>query len=63
MTAAQRLYDLQIVQLEHDESYHKDVVIMPLAERVKHMALHNAKYVGYFSRRWTLPMKRGLIEY
>lgn len=43
-----RLYDLQVEQLSHDESFHKDVVILPLADRIKHMALHNAKYVGYF---------------
>jgi hypothetical protein len=43
-----RLYDLQVEQLIHDESFHKDVVVLPLAERIKHMALHNAKYVGYF---------------
>jgi hypothetical protein len=45
--AASRLYDLQVEQLAHDESFHKDVVILPLADRIKHMALHNAKYVGY----------------
>jgi hypothetical protein len=44
---ASRLYDLQVEQLAHDESFHKDVVILPLADRIKHMALHNAKYVGY----------------
>lgn len=44
---ASRLYGLQVEQLTHDESFHKDVVILPLANRIKHMALHNAKYVGY----------------
>jgi hypothetical protein len=47
VTTTEHLYALQVTQLEHDEMYHKDVVIMPLAERVKHMALHNAKYTGY----------------
>ena len=42
------IYELQLEQLRHDEAFHKDVVILPLAERVKHMALHNGKYVGYF---------------
>jgi len=37
------------MQLAHDERYHKDVVILPLGERVKHMALHMAKYVGYLA--------------
>lgn len=42
------IYELQLEQLKHDENFHKDVVILPLAERVKHMALHNGKYVAYF---------------
>lgn len=48
MTLRDELLRLQWAQLRHDESYHRDVVIMPLAERVKHMALHNAKYTAYF---------------
>jgi len=44
--AAKELFSLQCAQLDHDESFHKDVVILPLGERVKHMALHNAKYTG-----------------
>ncbi|MER9056690.1 hypothetical protein [Mesorhizobium sp. M0910] len=47
-TVADFVYELQLEQLRHDESFHKDVVILPLAERVKHMALHNGKYVAYF---------------
>jgi hypothetical protein len=43
------LLELQWMQLTHDERYHKDVVILPLGERVKHMALHMAKYVGYLA--------------
>jgi hypothetical protein len=48
MTLREDFLRLQWAQLRHDEAYHKDVVIMPLAERVKHMALHNAKYTAYF---------------
>jgi len=43
------LLDLQWAQLEHDELYHKDIVILPAAERMKHFALHFSKYVGYFA--------------
>ena len=43
------LLDLQWMQLSHDERYHKDVVLLALGERVKHMALHMAKYVGYLA--------------
>ncbi len=48
MTIREDFLKLQWAQLKHDEAYHKDVVIMPLAERIKHMALHNAKYTAYF---------------
>lgn len=47
-SVADFVYQLQLEQLRHDESFHKDVVLLPLAERVKHMALHNGKYVAYF---------------
>ena len=48
MSVRDQLLTLQWGQLKHDEAYHKDVVILPLAERIKHMALHNAKYTGHF---------------
>lgn len=48
MPVRDQLLALQWAQLKHDESYHKDVVILPLAQRIKHMALHNAKYTAYF---------------
>ncbi len=48
MTVRDQLLALQWAQLKHDEAYHKDVVIMPLAQRIKHMALHNTKYTAYF---------------
>jgi hypothetical protein len=47
MTPREHFLRLQCAQLKHDEAYHKDVVIMPLAQRIKHMALHNAKYTAY----------------
>ncbi len=48
MSVRDQLLALQWAQLKHDEAYHKDVVILPLVERIKHMALHNAKYTAYF---------------
>jgi hypothetical protein len=48
MSVRDQLLALQWSQLKHDEAYHKDVVILPLAERIKHMALHHAKYTGHF---------------
>jgi hypothetical protein len=47
MTVRDQLLALQWTQLKHDEAYHKDVVVLPLAQRIKHMALHNAKYTAY----------------
>lgn len=41
------IYALQCAQLEHDERFHRDIVVLPPAERLKHMALHHAKYAGY----------------
>jgi len=49
MSTSSSLLNLQWFQLTHDERYHKDVVLLPLGERVKHMALHMAKYVGYLA--------------
>lgn len=49
MTFAEALLALQWNQLNHDERYHKDIVRLPVADRMKHFALHVAKYVGYFA--------------
>src|SRR5262245_48608359 len=38
--------DLQWAQHRHDEAYHRDISILPVATRLKHFALHFAKYVG-----------------
>lgn len=48
MTVRDQLLALQWTQLKHDEAYHKDIVVLPLAQRIKHMALHNAKYTAHF---------------
>lgn len=47
MSVRDQLLALQWSQLKHDEAYHKDVVVLSLADRIKHMALHNAKYTGH----------------
>ena len=48
MSVSDHLLTLQWAQLKHDEAYHKDIVILPLAHRMNHMALHGAKYTAYF---------------
>jgi len=45
--ATDLLPDLQWHQLVHDEDYHKDIAAMSPAMRMKHFALHMAKYGAY----------------
>ena len=47
MTVSDQLLALQWAQLKHDENYHKDVAVLPIAQRIKHMAFHYAKYAAY----------------
>lgn len=41
------LRELQWHQLVHDDAYHRDIASMPPATRMKHFALHMAKYGAY----------------
>lgn len=43
-----RLLDLQWRQLKNDEAFHADILQLPISQRLKHMALHNAKYTSHF---------------
>lgn len=47
IVATNLLPDLQWHQLVHDEDYHKDIAAMSPAMRIKHFALHMAKYGAY----------------
>jgi len=40
------LFALQTEQLSHDERYHKDICLLPMHQRLNHMALHFSKYTG-----------------
>jgi hypothetical protein len=40
------LRDLQSGQQKHDQLSHWDIVCLPAQDRIKHMVLHFAKYVG-----------------
>ena len=44
---AEFLRELQWHQLVHDGDYHPDIASMPPATRMKHFALHMAKYAAY----------------
>src|SRR4051812_9747762 len=37
---------LQWAQLNHDNTYHKDVTALSPIDRMKHMTLHFSKYIG-----------------
>ena len=37
---------VQFAQFEHDEKYHREISRLPIQDRLRHMALHFAKYAG-----------------
>lgn len=44
--AYKNLFSLQVQQYHHDKRYHWDIQILPMHQRINHMVLHFAKYVG-----------------
>jgi hypothetical protein len=40
------LHDLQLEQFNHDEKYHREIARLSVQDRLRHMALHFAKYAG-----------------
>jgi len=40
------LDELQLEQFKHDEMYHREIARLTTQDRLKHMALHFAKYAG-----------------
>jgi hypothetical protein len=45
-TAKNVLFELQVEQHRHDETYHREIARLSLHQRLNHMALHFAKYAG-----------------
>jgi len=45
-TAKNVLFELQVEQHHHDETYHREIARLSLHQRLNHMALHFAKYAG-----------------
>ena len=43
------LTELQFEQQRHDELAHRDILCLPVQDRIKHMVLHFAKYSGHFA--------------
>lgn len=46
MSVHDELFMLQLEQLKHDQRYHRDICVLPLHQRINHMALHFSKYSG-----------------
>lgn len=44
--SAETLDRLQREQFHHDEQFHREIARLPIQARLKHMALHFAKYAG-----------------
>jgi hypothetical protein len=49
MSVEEQLLAIQWEQSKHDELYHKEIVLLPVGDRMKHFALHMAKYAGYLA--------------
>ena len=47
-SAPGQLFGFQLRQQHHDELFHKDILLLPVAHRMQHMALHMAKYAARF---------------
>jgi hypothetical protein len=45
-SAKKILFELQVEQHHHDETYHREIARLSLHQRLNHMALHFAKYTG-----------------
>ena len=45
-SAASQLFELQVEQHRHDETYHREIARLTVHHRLNHMALHFAKYAG-----------------
>jgi hypothetical protein len=62
----EQILSLQLAQLQHDEAFHKEIRLLPVNERIKHFALHFAKYLGYLAEAQeshdVLQLERALVD-
>lgn len=49
---------VQFAQFEHDEKYHREISRLPMQSRLRHMAMHFAKYAGRLQEDPTGPQFR-----
>ena len=66
MTVRDELFTLQLEQLKHDQKYHRDICILPIHQRINHMALHFSKYSGriaeYYGSNDARPLNSTIID-
>ena len=46
---------VQFAQFEHDEKYHREISRLPIQDRLRHMAMHFAKYAGRLHEDQAVP--------
>lgn len=49
MSMLDQMSNLQIEQQRHDDLAHRDILCLPVQDRIRHMVLHFAKYCGHFA--------------
>lgn len=52
----------QVNQDQHDRLAHQDIYNLPRADRIKHLALHLAKYVGRIGQSDPLLVRKTLVD-
>lgn len=53
---------MQLLQKEHDASYHEDIVVLETQTRLKHLTLHFSKYAARLAGAKGLPDLREKLE-
>jgi len=49
MSMIDHFSELQTEQQRHDDLAHRDILCLPVQDRIRHMVLHFAKYCGHFA--------------
>lgn len=49
MSMINQFSELQTEQQRHDDLAHRDILCLPVQDRIRHMVLHFAKYCGHFA--------------
>jgi hypothetical protein len=55
---AAELFELQLEQFRHDETYHREIARLSVQHRLNHMVLHLSKYLGLFANNTDVDEQR-----